>query len=256
MARKSLLTQSQWRKIQLRYEGGDKVKDIARDWSITPSAISVRAKKEGWVHGSDLVKGAITEKAREKVVDEMADYQANRIKKYLENNLKRAGDMYKVFDVQMWTLSQISNENAMLVNEAIAKAKAEEERMKRAEQARCSIEGGEPRPVNRVSVDMPDMGRTALDLRRLAECFTALDTTHRRMLGLDGAASVSELDDDPMAEWMKEISDAREKYTADREERKRNIEGLLGNYKNGINDDETVKNDFEEDNEEELESLE
>lgn len=231
MARKSLLTQGQWRKIQMRYEGGDRIKDIARDWKISSPAISQRAKKEGWIHGNKLVKEEIIKRAREKVVEGTADQQANRIRKYLQSNMKRAGDMYKILDLQLFTLAKISKENFLKAQDAETEAAQQQASAQKAELAKAAVEGREPGPVNRVPVDMPDMGRTTLDARRLVECFGGLDTVHRRILGLDGHNSTEDQAADPLEGWLGDLADMRKKYHKDKAERKEMLEDLVKDTK-------------------------
>ncbi len=61
------LTIPEWLTIKKRYLAGEKISHLARDYKITRSTVNTRAKREGWVHGSEKV--ALEEKIGEAVVD-------------------------------------------------------------------------------------------------------------------------------------------------------------------------------------------
>lgn len=60
------LTIEQWEEIRARYEGGASARELAREFGVHHSAVSKRARREGWHDGTDVSK-AVVAKAKAKV---------------------------------------------------------------------------------------------------------------------------------------------------------------------------------------------
>jgi hypothetical protein len=81
------LNEKQWAEVQARYEVGHKVKDIARDYDISPATICNHAKGSGWKpHGS--VKDEAVEEARAEIKESFKTAYTKRGKEATERHYK------------------------------------------------------------------------------------------------------------------------------------------------------------------------
>lgn len=81
------LTQQAWAVIQAKYESGEPLKELARSNGITMSAISKRAKRQGWKKHGEMRAKAI-EEAREKAHKDTALSYEDAAKETNERHLK------------------------------------------------------------------------------------------------------------------------------------------------------------------------
>lgn len=88
----SKLSKEQWAEIQVRYEAGEKVKDLAAEYGIKSYTISKRAKREGWLKHGGLVSKA-KEEATAEVEESLKDSYVENAKKdkAIYSNLYRKG---------------------------------------------------------------------------------------------------------------------------------------------------------------------
>ena len=86
------LSKEQWADIQIRYEVGEKVKDLAAEYGIKSQAISLRAKRKGWRKHGELTAKA-KEEAKVEVTESIkSSYIENAEKdKAIYSNLYRKG---------------------------------------------------------------------------------------------------------------------------------------------------------------------
>ncbi len=76
-----------WAEIQVRYEAGDRVTDLARAYSLSAGTISDRASRYGWKKAKDIYNEAMIE-ARESVKEKAKSAYEARIEKASENHQK------------------------------------------------------------------------------------------------------------------------------------------------------------------------
>lgn len=76
-----------WLIIQGRYEKGDSVRGLAREYGINPATICNRAKKYGWLEHGSLNKEAIN-KARTEITDDLGATYKTLAKQAIGNHYK------------------------------------------------------------------------------------------------------------------------------------------------------------------------
>ena len=115
---KSKLSAHQWAKVQARYEAGDKITIIAKDYGLKAPAIYMRARRKGWKkHGS--LREEVIAGAREKTVEKLKESFAAEVEKANE----RHSNMYKLAEkAAVQYLQQLvkDNEDAIARNQPIA----------------------------------------------------------------------------------------------------------------------------------------
>lgn len=89
------LNEKQWAEVQARYEVGHKVKDIARDYDISPATICNHAKNGHWKpHGS--VKDEAIEEARGEIKESLKNSYTKRGKEATERHYKIFAAIQKI----------------------------------------------------------------------------------------------------------------------------------------------------------------
>lgn len=107
------LTEHTWLIIQGRYERGDSVRAMAREYEISAAAISNRAKKFGWLEQGALKEAAVKE-ARSSIKDEFASTYREHAKAAIGNHFKFARYVQQI----ALHLTQIVDENIREPNPA------------------------------------------------------------------------------------------------------------------------------------------
>lgn len=105
------LTAQDWIEIKTRYQLGEKVRDIARDFKYSAGNISTKASKEGWKH--EEIKRLVQE-------------SANGIKTFVENSTKlkqiTTEDQALLIQQEIFELAQLKTSHKALQLSAMALA--------------------------------------------------------------------------------------------------------------------------------------
>lgn len=124
------LSVNEWAEIQARYETGESLSELARDYDVSVPTISKRAKKYEWKRADDIYAEAMAE-ARETVKERVrSDYQ-EKIERANENQQKLFQFSQKFAFEMMQQLYQsleafrIEREEEMKKQRALAEARGE-----------------------------------------------------------------------------------------------------------------------------------
>jgi hypothetical protein len=100
------LSADTWVEIQAQWEAGVPGSELARKYGLTPSAITHRAKKDGWLRGASIKTRAI-EEARQEVKEKLKDTYKDLVEKANEQHMKLA-NYGEQFGIILWKELEIN----------------------------------------------------------------------------------------------------------------------------------------------------
>lgn len=172
------LDQKAWAEIQARYDTGESLKSIAKDYGIDLSTISKRAKRNFWKGHGELATSALAE-AREKAKEEITDSYEQKIKENNERQLKELINLKALAQKAMFILNK-----RMDVKLAVANSHG------KYEEILDKIEKGEISEKELLK-SMPDVTREIYSIAALIQSLkTATMDYERVILGMEDAPAI------------------------------------------------------------------